>query len=233
MSKLFTTTTLFFLTLFGFYTASIWPVSISEEIISSAFIEHQVTQLTGMLTLGYLSIVMLLSVKPKWLINRFFKAGDMYKAHREFGIASGVSLISHWLLANDVTLTQWLFEGWIQDAGEELGEVVLYLLLPFVAVSLSRVFKLRWFKHIHHLGGVIFLIAAIHSVAMLESGTAQLLFSSAIFAFTLIGGVCAYISLSKRAQPSLVALFHKMKSMTWPNWKVFNLVRSGSINNKG
>ncbi|MGF1697840.1 ferric reductase-like transmembrane domain-containing protein [Vibrio lamellibrachiae] len=224
MSKLFMATTLLFITLFGLYTTSIWPVS-----INSTFLEHQVTQLTGMLTLGYLSIVMLLSIKPKWLISRFFKVGDMYKAHKELGIASCFSLVLHWLLANDVTLSSWLFDGWMQDFGEDLGEVVLYLLLPFVALSLSRLFKLRWFKKVHHVGGIIFVVAATHSILLLESGSNQFLFSSSVLVFSLIGIVCAYITLSKHTKPLVRALRQKgeemIKHLANADWKVFHLLR--------
>ncbi|PMJ95645.1 hypothetical protein BCU12_22505 [Vibrio sp. 10N.261.55.A7] len=77
--------------------------------MSFGFIEYQLTQCTGVISLAFLTVVMLLAIKPRWLTSKLVNKSQCYQRHKQFRIGSGIALIIHWLIANDVVLTQCLF----------------------------------------------------------------------------------------------------------------------------
>lgn len=193
MSKQIAFISFFLIVIFGLNTVLSLPVN-----FDSAFIRHQLVMLSGFLTFGYMSISIILSIKSTWLKKRLNGFGKMYQLHKGCGIAATIALIVHWALASDSTDYSGLFEHSLQRIGSNLGEIVLFLFLPFVVISMTRIIKRDWSKLIHKLGGIIFIVCALHSVLLLDSGMSQLVLNLCVVIMTVAGTYCAWLSLSGR-----------------------------------
>ncbi|MEZ9229574.1 hypothetical protein AB4259_00630 [Vibrio amylolyticus] len=61
----------------------------------------------------------------------------------------------------------------MQNVGQEIGEVILFVLLPLIAVGLSRLIRVKVIRQIHNFGSIVFIGSALHAVLMLESGVSR------------------------------------------------------------
>lgn len=171
------------------------------ENIDSTFLRHQLVMLSGFLTFGYMSIAMILSIKSAWLKKKFNGFGKMYRLHKDCGIAATVTLIAHWTLASDRTVNSGLFDHSFQRIGSNIGEIILFLFLPFVVISMTSIIKRDWSKLIHKLGGLIFIASALHSILLLDNGMSQLMLNLCVAIMTVVGTYSAWLSLTSRISP--------------------------------
>ncbi|RKF22229.1 hypothetical protein DBZ36_00870 [Alginatibacterium sediminis] len=180
---------------------------------SFLFWRHQITLLTGALALGYMAVCMLLAVRPGFLENFFQGLDRMYVQHKRFGIGALVAVILHWLAIKSVKVVfafEWFarperrgqrssIEGinW-HAVGNQLGEISMYLLIALVLVSLLQVINYKRFRWLHKISGVVFIIGAIHALLLMDQTFASIPLDAMLIVFTIIGSVCALISMSGR-----------------------------------
>ncbi|MDR9830703.1 ferric reductase-like transmembrane domain-containing protein [Vibrio sp. FNV 38] len=173
---------------------------------------HQLVMYTGFLSLGYMSIAVLLAARFKWVENWVKGLDKGYKLHKSLGIGALVSLIAHWL---SVQGAKWLvgagllarpqrggqhrqaFEGipW-RGIAEQVGELAFYAFIIFAVISLIHAIGYRQFKFTHKIGGVLMIAGVFHSVILLDWNLGAMPMNIAIAALSLIAVYCSYLSLT-------------------------------------
>ncbi|WP_019612862.1 ferredoxin reductase family protein [Psychromonas ossibalaenae] len=189
------------------------PVLLTQlrpEPLSVFFWQHQLILLSGGLAVTYMSLAMVLAVRPVWLEKTFDGLDKMYRLHKQLGIAALISLIVHWLLAHS---RKWivqlgyaprpekqnstLIEGidW-QELGEGVGDFAFKIFLVFAVISLVQAVSYKKFRFIHKLGGAIFIAGAFHSLTLLDYDLFMLPFNALIWVLCLLGTAASLISLT-------------------------------------
>lgn len=146
-------------------------------------------QYTGILSVGTMSIAMLLSVRPKWLERPLHGLDKMYRLHKWLGIAALVAAVVHWWWAKG---TKWMvgwgwlerparragagetlsgFESWLRSQrglAESLGEWAFYAAAILIALALIKAFPYHWFKKTHKWLAPVYLIFVYHSFVLIK-----------------------------------------------------------------
>ncbi len=150
---------------------AVWQWSLSYE--------HFLT-LSGFLAINFMSITMLLAMRPKWLEIPLGGLDKQYHLHKWTGILGAVFALGHWLIemaddaikalfGKDRSLREGDFSGLLdslQGMVEDLGEPGLYLLLALVAITLIRWVPYRFWRHLHRIMPLIYLVLAAHSLLL-------------------------------------------------------------------
>ena len=146
-------------------------------------------QYSGVLTMGMMSLAMVLAVRPVWLESHFNGLDKMYRLHKWLGIGALVVGIVHWLWAKG---TKWavgwgwlekpargggqgpeptgleaLFLGW-RGTAEGLGEWAFYAAVVLIALALIQRFPYRLFAKTHQLLAVAYLVLAFHTLVLVK-----------------------------------------------------------------
>lgn len=141
--------------------------------------EHFLT-LSGYLAINFMSITMVLATRPAWLESPLGGLDSMYKLHKWTGILAVVFALTHWLtemaddaletlFGSDRSLKEADFSGLLdnlQDGAEDLGEPGLYLLLFLVAITLTRWVPYYYWRYLHRVMPVIYLVLATHALLL-------------------------------------------------------------------
>ena len=174
------------------------------------FWRRQLIIYAGFLGLAFMTLTMLLALRPLWLEKRIGGLDKMYRLHKHTGIASAITIGLHWLM---VKMGPWAVSwGLVESARRgrggsgsgfnlrsfalDTGNWSLYLMLFLVAASLIRLVTYKRFAQIHKLGGIIFILAAIHSVLLIPSSGQYMWVGLATWAFSIAGCIFALISLT-------------------------------------
>jgi len=136
--------------------------------------------LSGYLAINFMSITMLLATRPAWLESPLGGLDSMYQLHKWTGILAVVFALSHWLIemaddaleamfGSDRSLKEADFSGLLdslQDGAEDLGEPGLYLLLFLVVITLTRWVPYYYWRYLHRVMPVIYLVLAAHALLL-------------------------------------------------------------------
>lgn len=150
---------------------SVWQWGLSYE--------HLLT-LSGYLAINFMSLTMLLAMRPRWLEYPLGGLDKMYQLHKWTGILAAVFALGHWLteLADDIikslfgkdrSLREADFSGLLdslQDLSEDVGEPAFYLLLALVVITLIRWVPYRFWRYLHRAMPLIYLALAAHAVLL-------------------------------------------------------------------
>jgi len=181
--------------------------------------------LSGLLAIGMMSLTMVVSMRPALLVRRLGGAGPLFRLHRWAGTLAAVFAALHWLIemADDLVEAVFgeagepgepAFGGFyemLREAGEEIGEFVIYLLLAMVVLSLWKRFPRKIWRPLHRAMPLLYLLLAFHA-AVLAPPTywtqpvglllATLLASGSVAAAISING---WIGRDRHASPSRLA----------------------------
>lgn len=168
MPNLRTSVTLFLLLAAQF---SFWAPGLSYENFLT---------LSGYLAINFMSITMLLATRPVWLESPLRGLDSMYQLHKWTGILAVGFALSHWLIemaddalealfGSDRSLREADFSGLLdslQDGAEDLGEPGLYVLAFLVVITLLRWVPYGYWRHLHRVMPVIYLVLATHALLL-------------------------------------------------------------------
>jgi len=176
-------------------------------------------QLSGVLSIGLMSVAMLLVLRPKWLEPHLDGLDKMYRLHKWLGIGALVASVSHWWMA---TGTKWMVGwGWLErparkpNAGEVLGglenwfrsqrglaesigEWMFYVAVVLIVLALIQRFPYRLFVKTHKWLAVAYLALVYHSAVLIKFDYWAQPVGWAMAALMLGGSVAAVVALMGR-----------------------------------
>ncbi|HNQ76854.1 MAG TPA: ferric reductase-like transmembrane domain-containing protein, partial [Pseudothauera hydrothermalis] len=141
---------------------------------------EQALLLSGLLSIGLMSLAMVLATRPVWLERPFGGMDRVYRAHKWAGILAGGFAALHWLVKESGGVIKALvgkagrppkaeYFGVLEnlrDAAEELGEFVVYLLLAMVLLALWKRFPYKYWRHLHRAMPALYLMLAFHGAVL-------------------------------------------------------------------
>lgn len=136
--------------------------------------------LSGLLSIAMMSLAMVLATRPVWLERPLGGMDRMYRVHKWSGILAVVFAAAHWLIEMSDDLIKSVagragrppkveFEGLLdalREAGEEVGEFAIYVLLAMLVLTLWRRFPYRFWRLLHRAMPVPYLLVAFHAAAL-------------------------------------------------------------------
>lgn len=136
--------------------------------------------LSGYLAINFMSITMLLATRPARLESLLGGLDSMYQLHKWTGILAAIFALTHWLIemaddglealfGSDRSLKEAHFSGLLdslQDGAEDLGEPGLYLLLFLVVITLTRWVPYFYWRYLHRVIPLIYLVLAVHAMLL-------------------------------------------------------------------
>ncbi|EER62045.1 Ferric reductase domain protein transmembrane component domain [Acidovorax delafieldii 2AN] len=144
-------------------------------------------QFSGVLSIGLMSIAMLLALRSKWLDRHLNGLDKMYRLHKWLGICALVAAVLHWWLAKG---TKWMvgwgwlerparkpnagetlgaIEGWLRGQrglAESIGEWMFYVAAVLIVLALIRRFPYHLFVKTHKWLAAAYLALAYHSAVL-------------------------------------------------------------------
>ncbi|RFO94706.1 ferric reductase [Rhodoferax lacus] len=148
-------------------------------------------QYSGVLSIGVMSVSMLLAVRPVVLEPRLGGLDKMYRLHKWLGISALVTAISHWLIAQG---PKWMVDwGWLErpvrgprppppeelihrliasqhGLAESVGEWAFYLAVALMVIALVKAFPYKAFLKTHTILAATYLALVFHAVVLLNWG---------------------------------------------------------------
>lgn len=176
------------------------------------FWRSQLTMYTGILSLGYMSLAVLLAARFSWVESKVKGLDKGYALHKTLGIGATIALILHWVT---VKSAHWLIDAQLiampdrgprptleginwREIAEQVGDVSFKVFLIFSLISLVQTISYKKFKFTHKLGGILVLAGVFHSMMLLNWDIASIPMNSAITALSVIGVWCSFMSLFGR-----------------------------------
>lgn len=155
-------------------------VALQLSVLSLSPSYEQLLTTSGYLAINFMSITLLLAARPAWLEVPLGGLDKMYQLHKWTGIFAVIAALAHWLIemANDAlealfgtdrSLTEADFSGLLdslQSGAEDLAEPTLYLLLFLVAITLTRWLPYVFWRYLHRLMPLIYLVLASHALLL-------------------------------------------------------------------
>ena len=191
-----------------------WGVAISSSSAASlpwAVYDHSL-YLCGFLSISLMSLAMLLAIRPAWLETPLGGLDQMYRLHKWTGILAVIFAAAHWLIEMGDDLVKAIFgrsgrlheaefSGFVEmvrDAAEDIGEWAIYLLLAMLALTLLKYFPYKFWRYLHRMIPVLYLLLAFHAVWLAPPVWWQQP-TGLLMALLLSGGIAAsLLSLSGR-----------------------------------
>jgi predicted ferric reductase len=180
-------------------------------------------QYSGVLSIGVMSLAMLLAIRPVVLEPHLGGLDKMYRLHKWLGISGLVLSLSHWLIAQ---VPKWLV-GWgllerparppqpaltadsIQQffmnqrhLAESIGEWAFYAALALMVLALVKRFPYRWFFKTHRLLAVAYLALVWHSVVLMKFDYWSGVLGPVMAVLMAAGSVAAVLVLFRRVAVS-------------------------------
>ncbi|MGC3964695.1 MAG: ferric reductase-like transmembrane domain-containing protein [Rhodocyclaceae bacterium] len=192
-----------------------WMVSLPAEGLGGTgfwAIRREGLLMTGILAYLLMAATMVLALRLSWIEQRLGGLDRNYGLHKWLGITAGVLVVGHWLCERGA---RWLVQaGWVErpvrggarhgaewflaqfnGPAREVGEILLYVLVAMLIIALVRLVPYHWFRRLHKVFPVLFLVATFHSVVLMP----PVLWPTVIGALTavaaLAGSVAAVLSL--------------------------------------
>lgn len=143
-------------------------------------VREQGLYLSGLLAIGLMSLAMMLATRPAMLERPLGGMDRIFRLHKWAGILAAVFAALHWLveMSDDVIKSIYgrtgrpahdefggLYEL-LRDAGEEVGEFAIYLVLAMVVLSLWKRLPYKFWRHVHRAMPVFYLLLAFHAAVL-------------------------------------------------------------------
>lgn len=175
-------------------------------------IHDQALYLSGLLAIGLLSLAMVLATRPAWLERPFGGMDRIYRAHKWSAILAVGFAALHWLVEMSDDLVKSLFgragrapeqnftglmDG-LRDAGEELGEFAIYVVIAMVLLALWRRFPYKLWRHTHRVMPVLYLLLAFHAVVLAPASYWSQPIGVVLALLLSAGSIAAGLSLTGR-----------------------------------
>lgn len=136
--------------------------------------------LSGLLAIGLMSLAMVLATRPVLLERPFGGMDRIFRLHKWAGILAAVFAALHWLIEMSDDLVKAVFGRagrpeeresgglfeMLRDAGEEIGEFAIYLVLAMIVLSLWKRFPYKFWRHLHRAMPVLYLMLAFHAAVL-------------------------------------------------------------------
>jgi len=143
-------------------------------------VRQQGLYLTGLWSVGLMSLVMMLALRPRWIEAPLGGMDKAYHLHKWAGILAIATGAAHWLLklassplkaligsasrpARDATLAALAGS---RGLAKDMGEWALYVLLAMLAITLWRRFPYHAWRLLHRAMPVLFLALVFHACAL-------------------------------------------------------------------
>ena len=168
----------------------LWFVAEPAIFQSTTFfaLRSHMVQLTGVVTIGCMSLSLVLALRPLWPQAWLGGLDKMYRLHKWLGITTLTVAIIHWLWAKGPKWAVgwgWLeppvhdtrpeignpLEAWLsglRDAAEGVGEWAFYAVVALIALALIQRFPYRAFYKTHRLIAIAYLVLVFHAIVLLE-----------------------------------------------------------------
>lgn len=197
-------------------TAWLARVMLTASDMSSFFLlRKEMVLLSGMLAYVLMAWTMVLSIRLPGLDKKLGGLDRVYRLHKWAAIWSGVLVFIHWMLC--ITPKYMVTLGWIDRPGKPsvlpaggiegammsfrqtataLGEWTAYGVLGLIVVALIRMVPYHWFRRLHKIFPVLFLIIALHSIVLTPVSWWVTPAGVLIALSTMAGGLASIVSLS-------------------------------------
>jgi predicted ferric reductase len=160
----------------------VWLWSRSMNTSSSASLPWDIYEssfyLSGLLSIAFMSVTIMLSTRPAWLERPFNGLDQVYRLHKWSAILAVVFAALHWLIEMSDDLVKSLFgragrsaeqdfSGLVdsmRDAAEDIGEWAIYLLVAMLILSLWKRFPYRAWRYLHRVMPALYLLLVFHAV---------------------------------------------------------------------
>ena len=175
-------------------------------------VQRHALYLTGIWSIGLMSLVMVLATRPVWLEGPLGGMDKIYQAHKWAGILAVLFGAAHWLIklgsgplsaligkegrpTKEVAL--FFAQSWRSPA-KDLGEWALYILLGLIVIALWKRIPYRPWRALHRAMPVLYLLLVFHTVALLPANYWAGLTGALTAVLLLTGSVSACLSLTQR-----------------------------------
>ena len=136
--------------------------------------------LSGLLSIGLMSVAMLLATRPRWLEGPLGGMDRVYRSHKWVGILAVVFAALHWLveMSSDILksmvgrtgrLPKEEYNGLLEvlrDVAEDFGEWAIYAVFAMLAISLWKKFPYKPWHFLHRAMPVLYLMLAFHAALL-------------------------------------------------------------------
>lgn len=145
---------------------------------------QQALVLSGLLSVAFLSLAMLLATRPVWAEGPLGGMDRVYRTHKWAGILAIAFAAAHWLIEmGDGLLKSTIgragrlpkekFPGLLEamrHLAEDMGEWAIYALLAMLVVTLWRRFPYHAWRFVHRAMPVLYLMLAFHAALLAPTG---------------------------------------------------------------
>lgn len=167
------------------------------------------TYVTGIISFAYMSLIMLLAVRPKFLENAFGGLDKMYVVHKWAGIWSIIIGALHYLMvlsgpyllinffdkpAKTGPRVEYFLSSFRGDA-KQLGEYALYLLLVSLVLTLWNKFSYKAWRRTHKVMPILYLMLVFHTIILSPVSYWTEPAGLFIALCSLVGTVCSIMAL--------------------------------------
>lgn len=230
---------------------------ISDSLIFSPFDSELLTeslmQYTGIISLGAMSIAMILATKSTWFENFVDGLDKSYRLHKWLGIAAFVFALVHWLWSE---LPGWIgledgeyyedydsFSGEVNRGGNILesldsygrtiGEYCFYLVVILLVIALVKKIPYRFFVKTHIIMAVVYLGLVFHAITLMDFGYWTQPIGVVMYILMLAGTLSALIILFGQAGKRRKVVGIIKSIITYPKMDMFELSVEIGYNWKG
>ncbi|WP_233487533.1 ferredoxin reductase family protein [Thalassovita gelatinovora] len=160
------------------------------DTLSFIAIRNLLVQYTGVLTIGAMSVIMILATRANWIEPWLNGLDKSYRLHKWLGIGVLVTVFAHWIASG---LPKWLVDWGMMEAPQRgtpgagapeltgiegffreyrgvmefVGEKAFYLAVILIAVALIKRIRYKTFFSTHKFIAIAYLAGAAHAVTML------------------------------------------------------------------
>lgn len=188
----------------------VWGWSYSMSTAATASLPWEIYDnslyLSGLLSISFMSITMMLATRPTWLETPFNGLDQIYRLHKWTGISAVFFALLHWLIemGDDVIksifgrsgrLHDHDFSGFVdmmRDSAEDVGEWAIYLLFAMLVLTLWKHFPYKFWRYLHRVMPALYLLLVFHAVWLAPLSWWQQPIGL-LMALLLIGGSAASI----------------------------------------
>ncbi len=161
---------------------SVWGWSDQMSTTATASLPWEIYDnslyLSGLLSIGLMSVTMMLATRPIWLEAPFNGLDQIYRLHKWTGILAVVFAALHWLIemGDDIVksmfgragrLPEQDFSGFtdmMRDGAESIGEWAVYLVFGMLVLTLWKRFPYNIWRYLHRAMPILYLLLVFHAV---------------------------------------------------------------------
>lgn len=142
---------------------------ITGKFSSPSAVFTSLGQITGLAGMAMMSVVIILSARPVFMDKLFHGLDNLYKVHRELGVAGFLLILAHPLLLALAYLSfsnrsAALFLLPNNDWVKNFGILAALIMMVLVVITVFAKFKYQVLKFSHQIFGAAFLFSVIHTL---------------------------------------------------------------------